>query len=309
LAIVLLLTGLVYRHYWLARPVGRGPAGPPVPVELFAQRTWSERPVLLLGIGDSITAGFGASRADLSYFARLVTNPSDEFADMRGSCLSTVLPNLTSRNVAVSGSTSIQHLHVVQTLPKQSDECLGLVVVTTGGNDLIHWYGRSSPREGALYGATWQQAQPWIESFERRLHEMIDLIEETFPGGCHIFLGDIYDPTDGVGDALSVFLPPWPDGLRIHAAYNGVIHRCARQRDNVHLVPIHATFLGHGSHCRQFWRTHYRRDDPHYWYSVNIEDPNDRGYDALRRIFLLEIARVLATGPDDGPSGSVVPSD
>jgi hypothetical protein len=26
---------------------------------------------------------------------------------------------------------------------------------------------------------------------------------------------------------------------------------------------------------------------------MNIEDPNDRGYDALRRVFLLEIARVM----------------
>lgn len=90
-----------------------------------------------------------------------------------------------------------------------------------------------------------------------------------------------------------MFLPAWPDGLRIHAAYNEVIHRCARQRASVHLVPIHATFLGHGSHCRQFWRKSYRREDPHYWYAVNIEDPNDRGYDALRRIFLLEMAAVL----------------
>ena len=78
----------------------------------------------------------------------------------------------------------------------------------------------------------------------------------------------------------SVFLPRWPDGLKIHAAYNQIIHRCAAKRESVHLVPIHATFLGHGSHCLQFWRAHYRRDDPHYWYDSNVEDPNDRGYDA-----------------------------
>jgi hypothetical protein len=94
-----------------------------------------------------------------------------------------------------------------------------------------------------------------------------------------------------------VFLPRWPDGLKIHAAYNRIIHRCAQQREEVHLVPIHATFLGHGSHCTQFWRAHYRPDDPHYWYFNNIEDPNDRGYDALRRVFLLEIARVLRVRP------------
>ena len=144
-----------------------------------------------------------------------------------------------------------------------------------------------------MYGATWQQAEPWIASFDQRLNRMIDLLEQKFPGGCHIFLGDIYDPTDGVGDAPSVFLPHWPDGLKIHTAYNEVIRRCAKNRETVHLVPIYRTFLGHGSHCTQFWRTTYRPEDPHYWYFSNVEDPNDRGYDALRRIYLLELVRVF----------------
>ena len=31
---------------------------------------------------------------------------------------------------------------------------------------------------------------------------------------------------------------------------------------------------------------------PHYWYAENLEDPNVRGYDAIRRLFLIEIAKV-----------------
>ncbi|MGE0758131.1 MAG: SGNH/GDSL hydrolase family protein [Pirellulaceae bacterium] len=285
--------GWVYRHYWLARPVGRGPAGPAVPREPF-DHVWMDRPVLLLGIGDSVTAGLGASRAELSYFARLVNNPPHDDPSIDDLCLGRVLPQLETLNRAVSGSNSLQHLEVVEQLPEQSPATFGLVVLTTGGNDLIHWYGRTTPREGAMYGATWQQAQPWIKSFEQRLGRMLDLLAARFPGGCQIFLGDIYDPTDGLGDAPSVFLPHWPDGLAIHAAYNAVIRRCAERREWVHCVPIHATFLGHGSHCTQFWRPHYCAEDPHYWYYSNIEDPNDRGYDALRRVFLNEIARVLA---------------
>ena len=292
LGIVLVTAGLVYRHFWLARPVGDGPAGPDVPGEPF-QTTKTERHVLLLGIGDSVTAGLGASRPELSYFSRLVKNPAHEYQGMRGRCLSALFPNLATTNVAISGTNSIQHLRTIEDLPEQDSNVTGIVVMTTGGNDLIHWYGRSAPREGAMYGASWQQAQPWIAAFEQRLNKMVDLLEEKLPGGCNIFLGDIYDPTDGVGDAPSVFLPDWPDGLQIHAAYNRIIHRCAEQRESVRLVPIHATFLGHGSHCTQFWRAHYRADDPNYWYFTNIEDPNDRGYDALRRIFLLEIIRML----------------
>jgi len=108
-----------------------------------------------------------------------------------------------------------------------------------------------------------------------------------------ILLADIYDPTDGVGDAPSVYLPHWSDGLKIHAEYNQVIHRCAQERGNVHLVPLYEMFLGHGSHCRQFWRDTYRSEDPHYWYFKNIEDPNDRGYDAIRRLFLNTLVDAL----------------
>jgi hypothetical protein len=35
----------------------------------------------------------------------------------------------------------------------------------------------------------------------------------------------------------------------------------------------------------------------HYWYYFNLEDPNDRGYDALRRLFLLQMAEVLGPEP------------
>ncbi len=205
---------------------------------------------------------------------------------MEDKCLFKVLPNLASENLAVSGSTSLDHAIVVDSLERKPDDTFGIVVMTTGGNDLIHSYGRRPPVEGAMYGASLNQADPWIENFRQRLSRMLDTITKKFPGGCEIFIGDIYDPTDGVGDAPSIFLPPWPDGLAIHARYNEVINEIASKRDNVHVVPLHQTFLGHGSHCRQFWRANYDSADPHYWFYSNIEDPNDRGYDAIRRVFL-----------------------
>ena len=173
----------------------------------------------------------------------------------------------------------------------QDADTFGLVVMTTGGNDLIHDYGRSPPREGAMYGATLEQARPWIENFEKRLDEMIELLEARFPGGCMIFLADIYDPSDGVGDAAERVAARL---ARLHGdppAYNDAIRRCADKHKSVHVVPMHAEFLGHGIHCTQPWRKHYRPDDPHYWYAWNLEDPNIRGYDAIRRLFLIEIAK------------------
>lgn len=279
----------LYVHFEFSRPIGSGPAGPSVDSQAFA-KPWSDRKVLLLGIGDSITAGLGAKSPDHTFFQRLLENPSDEYPDMEGKCLRAVLPNLDALNIAVSGSNSQQHLtRVTEELPQFDEETFGLVVLTTGGNDLIHAYGRRPPKECAMYGATIEQAKPWIDAFEKRLNELVALIGSRFSGGCEIYLADIYDPTDGTGDAPSIYLPAWPDGLAIHARYNEIIRQCARQHENVHLVPLYETFLGHGSHCTHFWRSTYDREDPHYWYYSNIEDPNDRGYDAIRRVFLNQI--------------------
>jgi lysophospholipase L1-like esterase len=289
LALILGLAG--YQQFWLSRPMGEGPAGPAVPREPFA-KTWTTRPVLLVGIGDSVTAGFGASPRH-AYFELLVTNAPDETPDLRGLCLAAVLPNLQFTNLALSGSTSLYHAQSALTrLAPQPPNVLGLVVLTTGGNDLIHNYGRTPPAEGAMYGATLAQARPWIEDFSRRLEQMIQRITAAFPGGCHLFLANIYDPTDGVGDLQRAGLPAWPEGLAILDAYNRVLAESAARHPHVHAVNLHDTFLGHGIHCRQFWRTHYRAEDPHYWYFTNLEDPNDRGYDAIRRLFLIEMAKL-----------------
>ena len=111
-----------------------------------------------------------------TFFNRIIKNPDDEFEQMQGVCLSAVLPNLTAENFAISGSESSTHWDLIQeTLPTYQD-VFGIVLMTTGGNDLIHSYGRSPPRECAMYSATLQQAEPWIESFRIRLGQMLDAI-------------------------------------------------------------------------------------------------------------------------------------
>jgi len=96
---------------------------------------------------------------------------------------------------------------------------------------------------------------------------------------------DVYT-LSALATAPSVYLPNWPDGLAIHVEYNAAISSVTGSRANVYLVPLYENFLGHGAHCRQFWRSTYRNNDPHYWFFDNVKDPNDRGYDAIRRIYL-----------------------
>ena len=284
--------GFFYFNIYFLLDKGVGPAGPNVPAKPFEQ-IWSETNILLIGIGDSITQGFGASES-FSYFERLINNPNGDSKDMIRKNLSIVFPNLKTKNVAVSSTDSSQHLQQIQKLEQQSPDVLGIVVMTTGGNDLIHSYGNKPPKELAMYGATIKQAEPWIKNFEVRLDEMIIGIKNKFPGGCHIFLANIYDPSDGKGNTASWLtgLPAWQDGLSILDAYNKIISQCADKHDNVHLVNIHDAFIGHGINCKKFWIRGYSFSDPHYWYSI-IEDPNDRGYDAIRRLFLIEMIKAF----------------
>ena len=287
-------------HFWWRRPPGMGEVGITIRREAFSN-VWTEREVLLVGLGDSVTAGFGASPGK-SYFERLVKNPPDEFPELREINLSKVLPRIRATNLSVSGSTSLHHARTqVGKVPRQGNNVLGLVVFTTGGNDLIHAYGKAPPVEGAMFGATAAQARPWRENVSRRLAEMVATVTNRFPGGCHVFLANIYDPTDGLGDVEKAGLPPWPDGLLIHREYNQTIADYVSRHGNVHLVDIHSAFMGHGIHCTQFWRSCYQRTDPHYWFHPNLEDPNDRGYDALRRLFLNAISEVMARPSSSGP--------
>ena len=232
-----------YIRYSVARPVGRGPAGPAVDRTDFRD-VWTGRKIHVVGVGDSITAGLGAAKPSHSYFNRVIENPRDEFADLQGVCLSAVLPNLTYENFAISGSESATHLDVIhESVPTYDDDVFGIVLMTSGGNDLIHMYGRSPPRECAMYGATLQQAKPWIKSYTQRLRTMLEKLDSKFPGGCEIFIANIYDPTDGVGDAPSIFLPDWPDGLAIHSKYNEAIRVVAAKMDNAHVVDLHKTIF------------------------------------------------------------------
>lgn len=279
-----------FRH-----PVGTGPAGPFVAIEPF-EDIWSNDRMALVGLGDSITRGFGASEKH-SYFELLMENDDSQYPDMKGRDLKRVFPHLEFyNNYSLNCTVSEEHLkYQVPLVSVFPANVKGIVVITTGGNDLIHDYGKSPPKDGAMYGCTYEEALRWAEKFRGRLTAIVEGVMDKFPGGCEIFVANVYDQTDGVGDIenASFRLPPWPDGLRVHALFNQVIAEVCDSYESVHLVDIYSHFLGHGIHCRDKGNRYYREEDPHYWYFENVEDPNERGYDAIRRLFLIEMIRVL----------------
>jgi lysophospholipase L1-like esterase len=275
------------------RPMGNGPAGPVIAEDPFYS-FWSTKPVIFLGIGDSVTRGFGAAK-EHTYFELLIKNDNRMYPDMKDRQLSTVFPAMTWRNYAQDYTTTQQHLDwQLSKISTYGKEVRGLIVITSGGNDLIHDYGRTPPKDGAMYGCTYAQAQIWCENLKQRLETLLTGLTAKFPGGCEIFLANIYDPTDGYGDPQTMGLPRWPDATKVIALANQKIAALCEQYPNVHLVNIHTPFIGHGIHCDEWWRNTYRKDDPHYWYYTNLEDPNRRGFDAIRRLFLQEMVKVFS---------------
>jgi len=285
---------ITYRIYLATRvlPMGEGPAGPAVSSIPF-QKIWSDGKVSLIGLGDSITRGLGA-QSKHTYFELLQQNDDVQYPDMKRCDLQHVFPGLRANNYAQDYTVTREHVEKqLPRVPIHPPDVKGVIVITSGGNDLIHDYGRSEPTDGAMYGCSYKQAIDWTENIKDRLLKLIEGINSRFPGGCQIFLANIYDPTDGVSDPQSKGLPRWPDAVKILGLTNKKIAELCNSYDNVHLVDIHSEFLGHGIHCTEFWRRYYHSDDPHYWYYENLEDPNRRGYDAIRRLFLTEMIKVL----------------
>lgn len=294
LLVIILSVGYVgWRIYNVVRvrPMGTGPAGPAIAAEPFEQ-LWHDGPAVFIGAGDSITRGLGASK-EHTYYELLLKNDDAMYPDMVGRELTKVFNVLEFHNYAQDYTISQQHIdNQLARIQKYPQNVHGIVVLTSGGNDLIHDYGRTPPKDEAMYGCTIEQAHVWCENLKGRLDTLLCGLMDKFPGGCEIFFATIYDPTDGVGDPQTMWLPRWRDCVKVVALANQKIGELCEQYPNVHLVDIHTEFLGHGIHCDEPWRKYYHKDDPHFWYYYNLEDPNRRGFDAIRRLFLQEMIKV-----------------
>ena len=233
-----------------------------------AQTTvWSKRPVHFVGLGDSLTEGVGASKGQ-SYFLQLEAR------------LKPVFPRLKAENIALSGANSGGLERRLKRLKPAGRDTLGWVVITIGGNDLVHGFGILPPKEFAMYGATMEQARPWIAAFAPRLERIVREVKGRFPGGCEIFVANIYDPTDDRGDienAPGVQLPPWPDARQIFEAYNKTLAAVP----GIHAVDIHGPFLGHGFH---------HGSNPGWFF--DLEHPNDLGHTAVAHAFWEAMVKV-----------------
>ena len=252
----------------------------------------------VVGFGDSVTAGFCAYTG-YGYVDLLVENKNADYPEYKKRDLTHHYGEVVLNNRAISGTTScnysaaaIRNAIASESIP---DADQTIVLTTLGGNDLIHDYSCDNPRECSAYCSTYADAATYAANYKARMKTFFEVFKTELPN-TDIFLANIYDPTDGVGDIENapIPLPPWPDGLQVLTLYNDTIAELAAEDDQVHLVDMHGAMFGHGMHHDDPANPGYDAEDPSYWYCYNLEDPNERGYHEIRTAFWDRITQVLS---------------
>ncbi len=229
-------------------------------------------------LGDSITAGFGIDNPARTYTSLLVENDDTRWPEFAGDDLTTRYGDLDVIDVSVSGAEVPNILN--QQIPNLDDalnadgnEGPTLVFVTIGGNDLL---GALPNLDGLA-----EQISGDIEDMALELTD-----PDRFPDGSLLLLTNIYEPTDGEGQADQCFL-----GLDVTALEPILDDTNDRTRDlaeqiGFSWVDLRGHFRGHGWNFDDTSIDAYHPDDPSRWLQDDCIHPNARGHHELRRLFL-----------------------
>lgn len=243
-----------------------------------------EEPVRVIFLGDSITAGVGATASSLTYPRLLADNDDDTWPDYEDTDLRGLFGDLEVVDVSVGGATTDTVLS--EQLPNLSNE-LGdsvsgqsIVVITIGGNDM------QANMIQILTGGD-EVADEVISGVVDNLHEFVDYFDDTgrFPDGAFLYLSNVYEPTDSFGQVDQCLL-----GLDIGPVLhnfdqaNEAILGVAEER-GTGMIDLRGHFKGHGFYNEDPELPWHHPEDPSRWFADDCIHPNDRGHHEIRRLF------------------------
>nr|MDO8062874.1 SGNH/GDSL hydrolase family protein [Candidatus Freyrarchaeum guaymaensis] len=232
-----------------------------------------------VALGDSMIIDYYAGGPGWGAASLLYRNLDDVYPEFKGKDLLSLIPDLKNYNLATDGATTYTVMHwQLPKVPSGPDYPV-VVIVTVGGNDLLSRY-RVGFREGV------EESYRFKERLRKLFSSLLRMVSPIRP---RIYVGNIYDPSDGTGMLDDAGWSPWPDGLKVLAEWNERISEVAEEF-RLTLVDIHSHFLGHGMHHDNPEIKHYRPEDPTLWLKQVIE-PNSRGAHEIRRLFWEEIYR------------------
>ncbi len=172
-------------------------------------------------------------------------------ASLFARALSTRFPGIQFQNLTSDGATTDDVLRwQIPHVPRSDDAVL--VTVTAGGNDLL------------MHLRTARPPARLVECIIHNEFQIVDEITRKLPNAL-IFIGTVYDPSDGTqtldGESLEREAQ-WLEQI------NAAIRALASARTNVRLADIHRHFFGHGLSAPE--------EDRWYWANLIIE-PNAKG--------------------------------
>ncbi|MBX7083453.1 MAG: hypothetical protein K1X88_29870 [Nannocystaceae bacterium] len=213
----------------------------------------------LVVLGDSISDGGGGS----PFYYQLLRDDLEAFYGP-----------ITYVNNADSGSETDALLGQVNDLPNALPSPVA-VVITSGGNDM-------KANIVAVIAGLDGPARAAMQANIAAAHQALLAPGRFGPGvEVHVFEGNVYDASDGVGDfgandcafgdgyptiATDPFFQAWNDAIAETVTASGQV-----------AVDMHGWFYGHGYH------------NPPNWYASDCTHPSTLGHDQLRRLFYEQI--------------------
>jgi lysophospholipase L1-like esterase len=241
----------------------------------------------LIVMGDSISAGSGASGRELTYSSLLNRNEDRTWPAAMAEDLESkfgMTPEFLS--VADGGDTTaeLRNAQIGFVRDRLGVPVRGhsIVVITIGGNDL---QGAILTRDDPV-GELLDDAITNIRTVVTALQDPTD-----FPDGTSIYLMNVYDPSDGVAQIDECFfglaLPQFVSALDVWFA------RYVELGTELGFAVVDALggFHGHGFYSDDPLNAYYDSGDPTRWFDDDCIHPNDRGHHEIRRLFFEAIDR------------------
>ena len=235
-------------------------------------------PLTVVFLGDSITAGVGAGDGR-SYSELLEENDDATYPDYAEIDLQSQFPTATTFvNVAQGGAQTNDLPDQIAAIESQlSFPVAGPVMIglTIGGNDLVNVIFNPSTR------------QQTVDAINANIGSFISWTEDAskFPDGAYVYLANVYDPSDGVGEAEECFFGFDTSEAVIALQDANAANRVMAEQRGFAMVDMHGHFLGHGLNYDMTDNAEYDAADPTLWFESDCIHPNERGHHELRRVF------------------------
>lgn len=241
-------------------------------------------PSRVIFLGDSITAGYGNTEDSLAYTALLQHNDADAWPGYDDEDLDSLYPDLSevidvSRGGATTSSLVRTQLGQVEDQLSMPAAGPSLVVMTIAGNDM----------QELIFNE---------DETDAKLAEVLDNLTETmaffqdpdrFPDGTRVYIANVYEPSDGVGQADSCFYSLDLNGVLSALLENNQNTRALAEELGFAWVDMYGHFLGHGYYSEDETNPYYDAEDPSLWFASDCIHPNDRGHHEVRRLFMAAI--------------------